>query len=144
MIDQNGVTDRRGPVAIAVLDHFPLKEILDRVMVVSEAELAPHRSEIGLLERRTKSVDVLDISVDGFDRRLDQEDRVVALRRIEGRIGPVLRLEVGNEPLVCGLSISGAQNWVIDVPNTPSMFACWKRGRLIESIVNTVYSGIWP
>ncbi len=69
-------------------------------MVVVELEFAPHRFEVGPAKRGADGCLILDLSVDGTYRRIDQLDRVITECGKSGWLPTVLGGERGDELLV--------------------------------------------
>src|SRR5699024_11561865 len=72
-----------GGLAIFTLDHLAHQDVLDRVMVGPEAELAAYRIEVGLAQRFTEGVLVARVGF--FQGAENQQGGIVTLCGIEGR-----------------------------------------------------------
>src|SRR3954470_16675842 len=71
-------------------------EVLDRMLVVVELELAAHRVVVRLAHFLDQRLDVLEVALGAAHGGVDQHDRVVALRAIERRRVTELLFEVGD------------------------------------------------
>src|SRR5712675_1422234 len=69
-------------VLVVGLDGLQQVEVLDRVVVVVELELAADRVVVRLVHCRRERLGVFQVAFGGAHRRVDEQDRVVALRAI--------------------------------------------------------------
>src|SRR5256885_10264532 len=74
-------------------------EVLDRMVIHVVGEPSADRVEVGLAHRLDQGVGVLQVAMGGPHRRVDQHDRVVALRAVEGRRVAEFPAEVGHVSL---------------------------------------------
>src|ERR1043165_1445664 len=72
-------------VLVVGLDRLQQVEVLDRVLVVVELELAAHRVVVRLAHLAHQRLRVLQVALGAAHRRVDQHDGVVALRAVVGR-----------------------------------------------------------
>src|SRR3954467_12983309 len=87
---------------LAALHRLQQVEVLDRMLVDVELELAADRVEVRLAHLLHERLRVLQVALGAAHRRVDQHDRVVALRAVvRGRVA-VLLAEVGDELLARG------------------------------------------
>src|SRR5207244_3406572 len=86
--------------AVGALGDLHQIEILDRVVVGVELELAAQRGEIRLHERSAQRVLVVGFATGHLKRRVDQQCGVIGLRRVAARHGVVFLLVRRHEGLV--------------------------------------------
>src|SRR4051812_41920450 len=86
---------------LAALHRLQQVEVLDRMLVDVEVELAADRVEVRLAHLLHQRLGVLQVALGAAHRRVDQHDRVVALGTVVGGRVAVLLAEVGDELLAC-------------------------------------------
>src|SRR5580765_5150295 len=86
----------RRAVLVVGLHRLEQVEVLDRVLVDVELELAADRVVVRLAHRHHQGLAVLQVALGGAHRRVDQHDAVVALRAVVGGRVAELLLEVGD------------------------------------------------
>ncbi|MPN52669.1 hypothetical protein SDC9_200331 [bioreactor metagenome] len=94
--------------AVRRLDHFTHVQILDRILIVVEAEVAANGLELGRLERGAERGLVLDLAADFLDCAVQQQGGIIGLGGVHGRDASVGLDKVGDEALVwCIFQVRG-------------------------------------